>query len=179
MITLLLYHFSLSPSVLIGTLQRSEYDRSKIYTHYIRLAEYVKYNNSYNEHAEDFLLPHANQLQCTVNNITTYISTYNTVPRTSNSMHRNTHRFHNSVHLQDIRMRPPGFLPYDGTIKIYSKYPLDVGQIYLISGHVGLLTVAGRMQERFILCCAEEDESHAASQLEGLLYRNECCRYHN
>lgn len=62
-----------------------------------------------------------------------------------------------------------------GLVKVYSKCSLKTKKVYFA---VAKLHTLRQNKQRLVLSCANHDARFALSYLEGLLLRQQCCRYY-
>ncbi len=157
-------------AVFVGMLQRSV-EANGLYTHYMKVSEFLKHNGLYNKFSRWLRVD--NELksipQCPSNNASK-IQTYDPF-RTSSTCEDNNINSLNSVH----RLCKSSTVPQYGLVKVYSKCPMTIGSTHLISASVSSLTISGRTRKRLVMCCGEEDQTHAAYQLREMLLRQQCC----
>ena len=189
----------------IGKLRRSNRNRDNTFTHYFQVGEYIKYSEAYNEQSQ-FSLPDDSLRQCydevKSKNVTllTYIGSTSQSTNSQNgwiSPNSVLQQLPSDNHLEQTNplsqevdhnssmttthqsTQPPGILPGNGIIKVYSKCEvMELDSEYLVSGTVSTVSVDGRSRERVWICCVDEDLDYAVGYLEDLLFRQECCNYY-
>ncbi len=150
----------------VGVLQRSV-EANGLYTHYMKVSEFIKHNGLYNKFSRWLRVDSELKSipQCPSNN-TSIILTYDPF-QTSSTCEDKKSLVHGVCKSSTV--------PQYGLVKVYSKCPMTLGSTHLISASISSLTISGRTRKRLVMCCGEEDQTHAAYQLREMLLRQQCC----
>ncbi len=151
-------------SVFIGLLRRSV-QINGLYTHYMKVTEFIKHSGLYNKHSDWMRANTAVQFSPQCNNANNTLPVYS--PLQPPCEHTAA-----VVGCHTIQ-------PQYGLIRVYSKCPMTVGEYHLISASMSTVLLAGdKTRRKLVMCCAEQDHYHAAYQLRELLLRQKCCAKH-
>lgn len=146
-----------------GKLVRSEF-RINTYLHYFQVAEFVRYNNEY----EDQILAH-HAGRCQENSLET-----DTNFTTPNSTAISTTEILENEDTLLLEERITEEIPRNGTVRVIAKCPLKPKKNYFVSAN---LHFAPSGRPRLLMCCQHSDEHFAQAHLAHLVHRQECCRH--
>ncbi len=136
-----------------GVLRRSVQEENGLYTHYMKVTEFIKHSGLYNKHSA--------WMRATNSFLNTTLPIYSPVKPPSLCPHRSSDTCTN--------------VPQYGLVKVYSKCQLTIANSYLISASVADVVVSSSLRRKhLVMCCSQLDQYHATYQLKELLLRKQC-----